>query len=342
MKKALLLFGLSFSALLGDDGCCPPPPRPKVENCRSFNSVSFVEYLYWKYTTPALVFGRDGIGLTNGVLSEVNVAGTGRSFSPKFKYDSGYRLGFAFSFGEQKAFDIVARYTWFYTNPHRTVTQFSTSFLPLNWLDAFSLSTPTYSLAKLSMHLHYHFPEMQFGYTFKVNRYLALRPYIALSSIMIDGDLRTKYELTTTGGVFEISNMHGESFSWSIGPKLGLDFTARPWDSFAVYCGFNITQQASQISMKANQTLSRPALGDVIHIQKGELSQVRSVGLFGLEIGPVWDEWFADNQYHLQLRAVWQLSTLGGGNLSFLNNNNVDVPVGAELRGFNVRALFEF
>jgi hypothetical protein len=321
---------------------CPEQPRSKVENCRSYNIALFGEYLFWKFTSPFLPFGRDGVGLTNAASpTEIEVSNSGTSYSPDYQYDSGFRLGIGVLFGEKKAFDLALRYTWFYTNPERTVEPTS-PFVALNWMVAPSLTSPVFSRASSQLNLHYNCPEIQFGYTFRVNNYLALRPYIALTSIIIDGELHINYQYTATTGVFEIDDLRDESFSWAIGPKMGLDFTARPWDHFSVYCGFNITQQAAHIEMQSRQTATRPILGTQINTQLGQLTQVRSVPLFGFELGPVWDQWFANNQYHTQLRVVWQLSTLGGGNLSFLNNNNVDIPIGAELRGVNVRALFEF
>lgn len=321
---------------------CPEIPRSKVENCRSYNITSFGEYLYWKFTSIFLPFGRDGVGLTNAATpTEVEVSNSGTSYSPNYQYDSGFRVGVGILFGEKKAFDLALRYTWFYTNPERTVVPTS-PFIALTWMEAPSLTSPVYSRASSQLKLHYNYPEIQCGYTFKVNNYLALRPYIALSSIIIDGKLHTNYQFTTTGGIFEIDDLHDDCFSWSIGPKMGLDFTTRPWDHFSIFCGFNITQQAAHIEMHSHQTATRPVVGTKLDTQRGHLTQVRSVPLFGFDLGPVWDQWFANNQYHAQLRVVWQLSTLGGGNLSFLNNNNVDVPVGAELRGVNVRALFEF
>jgi len=183
---------------------------------------------------------------------------------------------------------------------------------------------------------------MQLGYTFGVTRYLSLRPYIGIASIVIDGGLHVDYEFTIPSGLHEIAKTHGESFSWSVGPKLGLDFTAHATSNIGLYCGVNFTQQSAQISMKTEQTSEHPADGTVVVLQKGHLSQTRSVPLFGFEIGPVWDQWFCNQRYHIQLRPVWQSSTLGGGNLSFLNSNNIDIGVGAELRGINIRALFEF
>jgi hypothetical protein len=317
-------------------------PLPKVMNGRSFNTVVFAEFLYWKFTSPALVFGRDGVGLTNSSPQlEIPVTKTGGSFSPNFKYDPGYRVGFGFLFGPEKAFDIAVRYTWFYTNPKRHVNSddFSASFLPISFLTSNVSASAVYHSARFSMNLHYYGPEVQSGYTFKVNRYLALRPYMALTSIIIDADVKAAYDFTTSGS-FETARTHGDCFSWSIGPKIGLDFTARPVTNFAVYCGVNFTQQCSQLNMKTRQTDSSG--GSTFVLQKGKQHEIRSVPLFGFEIGPMWDAWCCNDRYHFQLRAVWQASTLGAGNLSFLNNNNVGIPVAAELRGFNVRALLEF
>lgn len=329
MKKMLLIALGSVVCLFSEENCMPKSLKEK-----SITTTSFLEFLEWKYISAALVFGRDGINLAG--LSDGK---TGTSYTPHSHYDPGFRAGIGCTFGPNKAFDTVLRYTWFYTNPKREINC-SSSFLPLNWMIVPTTATYTNHTASMNLKFHYYYPEMQLGYTFIVNPYLTLRSYMALTSIVIDGEL--KVQSAFTDAVEKEAVSHGKSFSWSIGPKLGLDFIARFIPELSLYCGVNFTQQCAQITMKTTQTSKTLSTDTTIVTQKGHLNEIRSIPLFGLEIGPVWDARFCKNRYHFQLRPVWQISTLSGGNLSFLNNNNVDIPVGAELRGFNIRALFEF
>lgn len=342
MKFSTLFAIFSLSSLFAQypDACQPVCPT----SCeKSFTTVTTVEFLYWKYASSLLQFGRDGVGLTNASPQvEVPVVGTGTSFEPDFKYKPGFRLGLGFTFGPSRAFDCTLKYTWYYTNPSNSVSDFNTSFLPLNWITATSLTSPTYTRASFAMDLHYYYPEVQLGYTFKVNPYLTLRPFMALSNVEVDSHIDVVYDYVTAAGIIESAHTREHCFSWSIGPKIGLDFTARPVKYLSLYCGINFTQLASQVTVTTEEIQSRPALGTSFVIQNGKVSQVRSIPLFGLEIGPVYDQWFGDNEYHFQLRPTWQLSTLGAGQIEFLNNNNAPVPVGAEFRGLNIRALFEF
>lgn len=318
---------------------------PKLQNCRNFNVLMGVQFIYVKYTTPLLIYGRDGVGLTNSApVNEIDISKTGTAFSPNFKYEPGFRASLGVKFGPKKAFDLIGQYSWIQSHPKGSVSasDFSGSFLPLKWLVARDLASSTYQSASLKADLHFQFVELQAGYTFGINRYLVLRPYAALLSIISDGDLRVNYAFTVPAGLFETAKIHGECSSWSIGPKIGLDFSYYPTDNFSIYTNANFSHQACQISMNTKQTQNLPTLGQSFTIQKGSLDQLHSISIVGLEIGPAWDQWFCNNRYRLQLRATWQTATLAGTNLSFLDNNNTDIPVGAEFRGVNLRALFEF
>lgn len=69
--------------------------------------------------------------------------------------------------------------------------------------------------------LSFHSPEIQAGYTFKINPTLTLRPYAAVTAYFVDAGQHVEYKFTTPSGVFEIVRDHAESFSWSVGPKAG-------------------------------------------------------------------------------------------------------------------------
>lgn len=314
-----------------------PPPR-------NFTTFTALEFLYWKYDSPALIFGRDGVGLSNSApQNEIAVTKKGTSFSPRFTYNPGYQLTLGFKFGPKRAFDLTARYAWMYTHPKKSVSanEISASFLPISWLTSNNLASATYSEASLGVRIHYHSPEAQFGYTFVINPHLSLRPYTALTSFILVGDLKAKYAFTPPGGMFTIARTHGQSFAWSIGPKIGLDFVVMAWKNWGIFSNVNLTHQAAQLFMNTQQ-VDELANGTEIVLQKGKLNELRSLAIVGLEIGPFWDKWFYNNRYHFQLRALWRTATLAGTHLSFLDNNNIDIPIGVEFRGFNIRALFEF
>lgn len=348
----LLLIAASASAAFDRRDCkptpCPPEKTwPKLKNCRDSNIFGFGEYIYWRYSSPNLAFGRDGVGLTNAVpVVEVPVHKPGQAYYPDFHYNSGFKAGIGSHFGEKKAWDIVAIYTWLYSNPSRTVTGFNTSFEPLNFMTSASLAENTYSLASMRMNLHFQWGELQSGYTFSPNRFLSLRPYIALQAIVVEGDLFAQYNYTTpaaAGGISEINKTHGHCSSWSIGPRVGLDYIVHMCDTWGIYSNVSWTQQATSLHMKTKEVEELPASGTSFIIQNGRLTAHHNVGIFSLELGPTVDMWFSNDAYRLQIRGTWSVGTLPtGANLSFLNNNNQDIVVGSEFRGFNVRATLEF
>lgn len=311
----------------------------------SYDLFGTAEFIYWRFSSPFLFYGRDGIGLTNSPIpQEIPVTKKGTSFFPHFNYRPGFKAGLGIQFGCEKAFDLYARYIWIYSEARGSVSQedISASFLPLDWLSSNSLESSTYHTAGMGVGAHSQWIELQSGYTFDINRYLTLRPYIALTSIIVNGGIFVNYFFTPPNGVPEIARTHGECDSWSICPKVGLDVTFHATDHFGIYCNGNILHQTAQINMHTKQRNERPTTGEKFVIQRGELSQKRCGSLVGLEIGPTWDQWFGCDCYHLQVRATWQTMTLSDGNLAFLGSNNVAIPVGAEFRGFNIRILFEF
>ncbi len=344
MKKILLSTLIAINGFaLAEDPCnpCPDLPYPKLENCRCYNMFGFGEFLYWRYDSSNLAYGRTGVGVAGA--NQVNVTETGEGLYPKFPYDPGYRVGVGVKFGRKKKFDLVAMYTWLYTNPSDSVTGAPlTNFIPLNWFNSTTTALNTYTRASNALNLHLNYVEVQSGYGFGINRYLALRPYIALSSYIMKGDLHARYDYTTPLGVAQISKTEGSCSSWSIGPKMGMDFVYRLTDNWGIFTNFNITQQFSHITMRTVQTQELTGTNVQTVLQRGKLTQVRNTGLFALEIGPTWDEWFCDNKYHVYVRATFGGSTLAGGeHISFLNNNNVNANINGEIRGLSVRGLLE-
>lgn len=338
LSSIILLSGFVFA----DEPCCIPPekPFPKIQNCRDYNLWGVGEFIYWRFSAPNLAYARSGAG-------NVAVTGTGTSFLPDFDYDPGFRVGMGIKFGPNKAFDIVAYYTWLHSHPKGSVSgsPITNSFVPNNWLNSATLATNLYTLASLDLNLHFNYAEVQSGYSFGINRYFGLRPYVALTSYIFDGDLHAHYEFTTPGAApaFHINKTHGDCDSWSIGPKVGIDFVYHVTENWGLFTNFNITQQITHIEMTSIETDQVPATGANLVIQNGRLEMNRNIGLFGLEIGPTWDEWFCDYTYHVYVRATYGASNLANGaNLSFLNNSNLDIGVNGEFRGLNVRALFEF
>lgn len=364
MKKrlvtCLLMMTASFAATAAEKKIETPKPEapkeitwPKIQNCRCNNIFTVGEFLYWRFSSPNLAYGRDGIGLSNSSpITEIPVVKTGTSFFPNFQYDPGFRIGLGAKFGPGKAFDLVGYYSWLRSgaNDHVRGGQISASFLPINFLVSSTIATNSYSFASLDLNLHFNWFEVQSGYSFSPNRYITLRPYVALQAMIVEGDLHARYDYTITtasggapAGTFEIAKTHGDCSSWCIGPRIGLDFILHPTKCLGVFSTVNLTQQSSSIHMRSVATQNRPALGTEFIIQRGKLHANHNVLVAGLELGPTWDQWFCCQRYHLHVRATWSVGNLAtGAILSFLNSNNTDIIVGSEFRGLNVRALFEF
>src|SRR2546428_7947348 len=92
--KNILLCSILLASSLYANQCCEQPerPYPKIQNCRDYNVFTFGEFLYWRYSSPNLVYGRDGVGITNSSTpTEIAVTKTGTSFLPDFDYDPGFR-----------------------------------------------------------------------------------------------------------------------------------------------------------------------------------------------------------------------------------------------------------
>jgi len=350
MRNTSIAFILLTATLFADEIRTPEETWPKLKNDNSYNLFVSGDFIDWRYSSPNLAYGRDGVGITNGSPHEIPVTRSGTSFYPDFDYDPGFKVGLGIKFGPQKAFDIVGSYTWLHSEPEGHAENFSASFMPINYLTSNTTASNIYSFASLGLNLHFNWIELQSGYTFTPNKYLSLRPYFSLQAIVLRGDLQARYEFTTSvlaGGVpegtFEVSKTYGHCSSWSIGPRMGLDFIVHATKNLGIYSNVGWTQQATSLHMSTKEIQEQPANGSHFVIQKGELNTNHNVGIFNLELGPTWDQWFACEKYRLQLRATWFVGTLPtGANLSFLNNNNTDIVVGSEFRGYNIRATFEF
>lgn len=319
-------------------------PWPKIQNDRSYNIFTFAEFMYWRISSPHLSYGRDGVNTT---LTGSPITKAGTSYYPDFDYNPGFRVGLGAKFGPKKAFDCVGLYGWLYSDPKdsASTSQFSGNFVPLNWFAG--PTTNTFTFGSLALGIHFNWVEVQSGYTFSPNRYLSLRPYFALTSYIIDGDLDAEYHyIDAASGNLNISKTHGDCESWSIGPKVGLDFIIHATKNFGIFTNINITQQINTVHMKTKEEVNGVINGVYYNsfvAQKGKLKQEVNISYIGMEIGPTWDMWFSKDRYHLQLRATYAGANLiGGNNLSFLTSTNQDITMNTDFRGLNVRATFEF
>lgn len=357
MKKVIsaciLIATTSLAAESIPQASLPKRSWPTIHNHRNYSLFFFGEFIEWRYSSPNLTYGRDGIGLTNASpANEIEVFKTGTSYYPDFGYNPGFRIGTEIKFGPDRTFDLIGIYTWLHSTSkgHITAEKISASFVPIDFLTSSTSASNSYSFASLGLNLYFNWIELQSGYTFNPSRYLALRPYLGLLSILVEGDLHARYDFTLTTysggapvGTFEIAKTHGQCSSWSIGPKMGLEFIVHATKNFGIYSHVAWSQQATSIHMKTKETEEQPARGIKFVIQRGKLHANHNVGIFNLELGPTWDQWFCSQKCHLQLRATWIVSTLpSGANLSFLNNNNADIIVGSEFRGYTIRGAFEF
>lgn len=350
-RKAIILITLStlcstaFSHEVAKEDPCNKEsfgsPFPKLQNCRTYNIVAYGELLDWRFASPNVTYGRDGIANS---FTGTPIIHTGKSYYPKFNYDAGYRTGLIVKFGPGKVFDVEGQYASYQTSPqgHASLAHFSGPFIPLNWF-AGSTTTNTFQFGRSKLNLHFQWMEVRGGYTFVVNPHLGLRPYLAVAGILVDGGLHTKYRFTNAGGTTQTSNTHAKTSSWSVGPKIGLDVNVHFTPNFGIFYNINFSQQASVVKMKTREVVRTPSTGSVFVAQKGRVVEKGNFPLIPMEMGPTYDTWFCDYKYHVQARATYALGNLAvGTNLSFLNNNNQDPLMLSEFRGVNVRFTVEF
>lgn len=314
---------------------------PKLNNGRNYNIFVFGDLIYWRMSSPNLVYGRDGVSNT---FSGNQITTAGKSYYPDYNYYPGFRAGIGTKFGPGKAFDLVALYTQINPTPSSNTSpnQFSGLFIPLNWFSG-STTTNTFTFGSLGLNLNLQLLELQSGYAFPINEWLGLRPYIALTSYLINGDITAKYSFTNGSGIQQLAKTQGNCHSWSVGPKVGLDVFGHFTKNWGLFTNVAFTQQTSNVKMTTQEFITTPSTHTVFLAQNGRVSENNNFALIGLEIGPTWDNWFNNNRYHLQIRATYSANNLVvGTNFSFLNSNNQDLLVTSAFRGFNLRTLFEF
>lgn len=306
------------------------------------------EFLYWKLESFSLDYIRTGVGVaTTAGTPEIPVNGTGKPYSPNFKYQPGFRVAAAVYFGPMTAYDITTRYTRYYSNASghflsskdRVADATAITFLVEDGSGRIQMHS-----ASLNAKTHLNFIDAVGGYTLDVTKHLFFRPFAGLSGQINSLDLRARYAFLQTVGITgeEIHIHKSHTSSWGIGPIVGLDGTWNMSRNWSIFGTFNFRTPWVRSNIRDKQKEIRITRGDEFYIVQGKLTVDHVAFSYDFLIGPQWDVWFFNDNCHLTLRAAWEWFIMSAANTVYLNAANADNTLTLEIQGLTVSAAFEF
>ncbi len=319
-----------------EDCCC------SFEKC--YNFTLSVSGLLWQ----AHEEGLDYMIKNSAGLAFVDDDGSVKRID--FDWDGGVRIAVGYETDCKMGFYL--NWTYFSTDGSDSSTAtFPASLFPVWTIPGSNLTSST--KAEASWRLHLNILDLQMNALFSPCCFLALKPYIALSTAWID----QKFNINSSGGMsrgtaaFVVldDDIDMKNDFWGIGPKFGLE------TSWFLGCGFSIFGNADisilygefDISQEESVLLEgiTPA---IIYLDltkdKFWLSRVNLDFILGFK----WERTFRDGCYYFAMEAGWENLFFFGQNqlMRFVDDTNpgINIPVKGDLtiQGLSVKASFGF
>jgi hypothetical protein len=352
----LAILGVSAAHLIADENLILLNPKfpnyalaPRFE--RRFTTTFTGEFLFWKYSELTSDFLRTGVGLTDTIPAvEVPVIGNGTRYLANFKYDPGFRVALASSFGAMNAYDVTARYTRFHThgnNTFRRAEDLVGSADTVSWFFDQGVGNDIILRSEINVDLTYNWVDLLAGYKFDLDRHFYLRPFAGATGYFHDGKLENEIEFiqATAGPLFghlTINNYIGETSVWGVGAIAGLETSWNLTRFLSLIASFDFRGIFSKLYFKANEPTHDLVNGQQLNVINFKYNLTRSGFMWDFKIGPQWDMWFGCNRYHLSLNAAWELISSTAIQMEFLNNAGSDVGMVTAMQGLTLSGLFEF
>jgi hypothetical protein len=189
------------------------------------------EFLLWNVSEQGLEYGTE---LVDPLIDSETIRPIqGKSKSPSFNWDPGFRLGIGYDF-PNNGFDMQLYWTNLYSEASSKffLEQSTDHSFVLNW--GSNISDFDYTHAKWSLNLNVI--DLELGYDFCITSCFTLRPFVGLRAACID----QKYNITSyDDGVFVESTNLKHKYNGA-GLRGGLD---SEWN--IGWCGFSLYGQAA-------------------------------------------------------------------------------------------------
>ncbi|HSW70625.1 MAG TPA: Lpg1974 family pore-forming outer membrane protein, partial [Gammaproteobacteria bacterium] len=149
--------------------------------------------------------------------------------SVPFKYNTGYRIGLGYQ-KPQNFWDALFYFTSYKT---RGVDQENSNVYSdyvgnffVNNTDGGSISkAPYYGLGAIQWKLIFNTLDLELGRSFKMDKFLILRPYLGLKAALINQSMYTSWQNPVNVATFTKASENLQNNYWGLGPVLGLKST---------------------------------------------------------------------------------------------------------------------
>lgn len=349
--------GLLAASSLGADCCIPYTPlcnlllAPRQNDCFTLEFTG--EFLYMLPET-GIDYIITGAGVSTAAGNPpINVPIPGSIYGANFEYQPGLRVGGSAHFGTNNAYDLTARYTLFrsHASGHFDTADQPDLAITVRSAGAFLIESNENRISIHNADIHFDMPEnfidLVGGYSIDVSRNLNFRPFAGLSGYWTDVAIQVNYAFFNPTGAGpvgeEIAHYHGKSVAWGIGPIVGLDGNWSLNKNLSIFGAFELAMHYVEWKMREiQQEVRLTAPGGAFNISRGKITSEVIGFTRNMLIGPQLDVWFAENRYHLMLRAAWQWVLNDGAHHAYLSAGVTDSFFVNELQGLNVSGSFEF
>jgi hypothetical protein len=329
------------------------PQAPRVSGWANYFFTS--DFIYWRATVDNYQFAASGVPTTEmGYL--VSPTSLGRSPSPAFAFEPGFKLGAGLKFPHD-GWDVYANYTWLY--PAKVRASLSSSYGHLVGLADPYWGTPTLANAKDTFQQSFNIVDLELGRQFFLSKFLTLRPYFGLKTALIylhQRNYLTVFNDASNGLVGNVSSpivppnetitnlIQKENVkSWGMGIRGGFAPVWYFMKNFGLYGNL-----AASLMWTYFQNHTKTSyLGTAFDPVTGAPSPIGGVtGLFGkvfhtvtpvieLSLGLTYMTYFRENERALTLSAGWEEQVWIGFDGGFPAGN-------LSLQGFTCKAGYEF
>ena len=312
----------SYTTVFGD---ITPSAGPRVID--GYGIFITGDYIYWTAHEDNLAFATTGVRNDTGGPSK-----KGRKYTPRFKYDSGLKVGVGFNFGHDK-WDMYIDYTWF--NPHHSHKRvYENAGSPLTNTIPLALQKAYMGLysASAAWSLNFNVFDWELGRNFYVSKFLSMRPFFGLKGTWQKQSMHVDYSFRGQGGV---RSQNQNNFS-GIGPRAGVDTAWHfpgTWSFFAdlafsaIWGAFYIEREDYLLSSGKNSI--------------NEVESFHSTKpVMELGIGIRKEEWFHHDRYHFSLQVGWETQIWYSQNQFSFNPNASSGDL--NIQGVTVKGRFDF
>jgi hypothetical protein len=339
------------------DNQITPMANPKPDEwCNPYITA---DYIIWKAYEQGLAYAYDGVPDAPTAVNPAS-ATSGSVFRPKFKWESGFKIGLGNIFNHD-GWDVYAEYTWLHSKakdePGTTDCCVTVSEIAKSnyWLSTHACPEGVLMGAEGgTWNLdNFNVLDLELGRDFYVSKFLTLRPFAGMKFSWMHQKYKFKYEdilfvgdqgdtpssLTTIplGSNVKVDLKQRE---FGVGLRAGIDTNWYVCKWFGTYGDFALTGLWNRFHEKRQVEINTPIPTEFVsENMKDKVFDVTAV----LEVGiGVFFEWaFSNDAYMVDLALGWETQVwFNQNNLIFLMNNNA--PGNLSFQGFTLKVGFAF